>query len=179
MYRMKSKKQVVSGIQIRISGLSNGFHEYHFSVEPVDLLLEKNFRSRVEVDARLEKTSRQLILRTSIHTEALFQCDRCLKDFNEPLNAEYSMVYIYQEDETGAYDPEEVSVISPDTVCIDLAEDVRQIILLSVPLKLLCGDTCKGLCPRCGCDLNTRTCSCTQEQITDPRWQGLKDLLDK
>jgi DUF177 domain-containing protein len=176
---MKSKKQIVGGIQIRISGLSNGVHEYHFSVEPHGLLLEKNFINKVEIDAHLEKTSRQLILRASIHTAALFQCDRCLKEFNKPLSAEYSMVYIYHQDETGAYHPEEVSVISSDTVTIDLTEDVRQLIVLSVPLKLLCSDMCKGLCPRCGCDLNARSCSCTQEEVTDTRWQGLKDLLDK
>jgi uncharacterized protein len=176
---MKSKKQVDGGIQIRISGLSNGVHEYHFSVEPQDLLLEKNFRNKVEVNARLEKTSRQLILRTYIHTEALFQCDRCLKEFDKSLDAEYSMVYIYHENETGAFNPEEVSIISPDTVSIDLTEDVHQLIVLSVPLKLLCSDSCKGLCPRCGCDLNVQSCSCTIEEVTDPRWQGLKDLLDQ
>jgi uncharacterized protein len=176
---MKSKKQGVSGIQIRISGLSNDVHEYHFSVEPQDLLLEKNFRTRVEIDAHLEKTPRQLFLRTSIHTAAMFQCDRCLKEFNKPLSAEYSMVYVYHEDEIGQYDPEEASVIPPDTVSIELADDVCQMVVLSVPLKLLCSDTCKGLCPRCGCDLNTRLCSCTQEQVTDSRWQGLKDLLNK
>lgn len=176
---MKSKKQAVSGIQIRISGLSNGVHEYHFSIEPQDLLLEKNFRTNVEIDARLEKTSRQLILRTNIHTAALFQCDRCLKEFHKPLSAEYSMVYVYQEDGIGECNPEEISVISSDTVSIDLAEDVRQMVILSVPLKLLCSDMCKGLCPHCGSDLNSRTCSCKQEQVTDTRWQGLKDLLKK
>ncbi len=176
---MKSKKQGVSGIQIRISGLSNDVHEYHFSVEPQDLLLEKNFRTRVEIDAHLDKTSRQLFLRTSIHTVAMFQCDRCLIEFNKPLTAEYSMVYVYHDDEIGQYDPEEVSVITPDTVSLELADDVRQMVVLSVPLKLLCNDTCKGLCPGCGCDLNNRSCSCTQEQVTDPRWQGLQNLLNK
>lgn len=176
---MKNKKQGVSGIQIRISGLSNGVHEYHFSVEPHDLLLEKNFQTKVEVDTHLEKTLRQFILRTKIYTLALFQCDRCLREFQKPLSAEYPMVYVYHETEIGETDPEEVSVIPPDTVSIDLAEDVRQMIVLAIPLKLLCSDKCKGLCPHCGCDLNTRSCSCTQEQTADPRWQGLKNLLNK
>jgi len=176
---MKSKKHGVSGIQIRISGLSNGVYEYHFSVEPRDLLLEENFRTKVEVNTHLEKTSRQLILRTKIQTSALFQCDRCLVEFQKPLSAEYSMVYVYHETEGGPYNPEEVSVISHDTVSIDLAEDVRQLIVLSVPLKLLCSEKCKGLCPHCGCDFNTQSCSCTIEETIDPRWQGLKDLLKK
>ena len=176
---MKKRDKNVSGIQIRIAGLSNGVHEYHFSITPADLLLEKYFRSEIEIDAQLEKTSRQLLLRTNIRTAAVFQCDRCLKDFNQPLKTEYSLFYFYREDEIEKLNVEEVSIIAPDTVSIDLAEDVRQMILLSVPLKLLCTETCKGLCPGCGNDLNFHPCSCEKEQIADPRWQGLKDLLNK
>lgn len=176
---MKKINDAIGGIQIRISGLSNGMHEYHFSVTSEELMLGNNFNNGIEIESQLEKSSRQLLLKTVIHASAVFQCDRCLKDFNQKLNAQYIMFYVYNEDEACKYESDEVSVISPDTVFIDITEDVRQMVMLSVPLKLLCDEDCKGLCPGCGNDLNISACTCVQESTTDPRWQGLKKLLTK
>jgi DUF177 domain-containing protein len=174
---MKTGKQENDEIRIRISGLSVGLHEYHFSVKPETLELDGSFQKAVEVDAQLDKTVRQLYLKTVIQTSGSFQCDRCLEDFEEPIKTGYNMFYVYDEVDTDRYDPEEVHVISGDTVSISLGEDIRQMILLSVPLKLLCQDDCKGLCPHCGTNLNRQTCDCKEESESDPRWHELKRLL--
>jgi len=57
---------------------------------------------------------------------------------------------------------------------IDLHEIVRQEVAFHLPLRLVCGDDCKGLCPKCGENLNTGSCKCKEE--TDPRWSGLDKL---
>jgi uncharacterized protein len=49
---------------------------------------------------------------------------------------------------------------------------------LSIPLKVLCKDDCKGLCPRCGINLNDTSCSCDTTD-TDPRWAPLSKLKDE
>ncbi len=60
-----------------------------------------------------------------------------------------------------------------------LLEDVlREQVLLSVPLKALCRDDCKGLCPHCGKNLNNGQCSC-EEPVEDPRWNALKEIRGK
>jgi uncharacterized protein len=51
-------------------------------------------------------------------------------------------------------------------------------IILSLPIKTLCSETCKGLCPICGQNLNEGDCDCEIENI-DPRLQKLKDFYDK
>src|SRR5947199_407510 len=73
---------------------------------------------------------------------------------------------------------------------IDLGEDVRQLeglmledvlreqVLLSVPLKALCREDCKGLCPTCGKNRNTEPCSCPPA-LGDPRWSALRDIREK
>ncbi|HIC96028.1 TPA: DUF177 domain-containing protein, partial [Candidatus Bipolaricaulota bacterium] len=60
---------------------------------------------------------------------------------------------------------------------LDLTEVVRQNILVSIPMKILCRPDCAGLCPHCGHNLNEGPCGCEVEEI-DPRWAALKELLN-
>jgi DUF177 domain-containing protein len=164
-------------LKIRISQLSNGLHEYHFNGNPTEIGLEGSFTKPVEVNAVLDKTPHQFYLKVDVKTSGLFQCDRCIEVFEQPLSNHYDMFYVFDELETGKYQPEEVQVISPDTTHIDLADDVRQMVMLSVPLKLLCKETCKGLCPRCGTNCNYHSCNCKVEGEELP-FTHLKDLLN-
>ncbi len=64
--------------------------------------------------------------------------------------------------------------ITRSTESVDMTEDIREAALLLLPNFPLCGNDCKGLCPQCGCNLNTQTCSC------QPRdFGGTWDELDK
>ena len=175
---MKPVVKHTDGFKIRISQLPTGLHEYHFSSEPREIGLESNFRGRVEVYAGVDKLPRQLYVKARIRTSGLFNCDRCVEEFEHSLEASYSMFYVYDDAEGAKFPTEEVQVISPDAVCIDLAEDVSQVVTLSVPLKLLCREDCKGLCPRCGTNWNRKPCNCSAEGM-DPRWNNLEQLLNK
>ena len=174
---MTHQKTTDGDVRIRISGLSNGIHEYHFAVTPTALGLAENFRSTVEIDAHLDKTTRQIFLRMVIRAAGEYQCDRCLETFEQKLSTEYGMLYVYNKADAQATPEDEVVVLQPDQVSIDATEDVRQMILFSVPLKLLCREECRGLCPHCGSNLNTTLCECKQETI-DPRWQNLQGLIN-
>ncbi len=166
------------GLKIRISGLSNGVHEYTMETQPALLGLDANFSGPVHVRAHLDKSSRQLLLRTEVETTGRFQCDRCLEEFQRAVGAAYAIVYVYNPADAAGVDEEEVQVITPETTSIDLGEDVRQMIVLSIPLKLLCREDCRGLCPHCGKNLNAGACGCTESTL-DPRWNPLKSLLNR
>ena len=109
-------------------------------------------------------------------------CDRCLETFAQhltiPLQVNLAPAPDIDRDEDGASaTPEEdinFSFYHGDE--FDLGAIVREMILLEVPIKYLCTDTCKGLCPRCGQNLNLATCSCTPHPA-DPRLAVLKKLL--
>ena len=60
---------------------------------------------------------------------------------------------------------------------IDIDALVTEEILLAVPDHVLCQEICKGICPRCGADRNSADCGC-QNENTDPRWAGLKELVN-
>jgi len=163
-------------VSIRIAQLSYGIHEFHLSSEPSDLGLDANFRHSVEIDATLEKGSRQLLLTAKVSTSGMFRCDRCTEEFEQPLTSKYMLVYMYSLDGPGADEQEDVRMITPETPSLVLTGDIRDTVMLSVPLKLLCRDDCRGLCPICGVDWNRQKCSCAREEA-DPRWDSLKKLL--
>ena len=162
-------------MKIQIGGLSEGVHQYHFAALASEIGLEDAFLRDVKVDATLEKTGTQFYLRADIQTLGIFECDRCVGQFDRTLTSSYQMYYVWNGAETSSLDPTEVQVISPGLNIINIAEDVRQTILLSVPLKVLCREECKGLCPHCGKNLNEGACGC-RETGADPRWDKLRSL---
>jgi uncharacterized protein len=165
----------VSDLTINISRLSEGSHEYDFETEPKILDLDARFVDRVVVHANLEKTGRQMFLRVELGTKAHFICDRCLDDFETNLSTRYEIVYITESSADQESDEGEVQYLGPDANTIDLGEDVRQFLILTVPLKLLCKEDCQGLCPKCGSNRNKVNCGCRENDV-DPRWEVLKKV---
>jgi uncharacterized protein len=165
----------VSELTINISRLSDGTHVYDFETEPKNLDLDARFVDRIFVHAALEKTGHQMLLKAELRTKSRFTCDRCLDEFENVLSTRYQVVYITEENGARSDSGEEVQYISPDANTIDLGEDVRQFLILAVPLKLLCKDDCQGLCAKCGANKNKVNCSCA-ENDADPRWEVLKKV---
>ncbi len=162
-------------MKIQITGLSEGVHEYRFTQAAAALDLGEQFHGDVTVDARVEKTGTQLSLRATVSVGGKFICDRCTTEYQASLTPSYRMFYVWDENEVGQVDPAEVHILPQGESILDLADDVRQTILLAVPLKLLCREDCKGLCPYCGIDLNVATCTCALG-TEDSRWDALRQL---
>ena len=160
-------------MKIQIGGLSEGIHQYGFTVPASDLDLGDQFAADVDVEATLDKTSNQILLTAKLTVMGDFVCDRCIGSFQRKLAPSYTMLYALEGSEPAHLDPSEFQIMPPGLHIIDIAEDIRQSILLAVPLKLLCRETCKGLCPSCGQNLNEGECSCKSE-LTDSRWEKLR-----
>ena len=164
-------------MKIQLGGLSEGVHNYQFQVEASDLGLPENFSRPVRVEIALDKSGTQALLRGEVRTAGKFCCDRCTSMFECAVLSKYQVCYIPESSDASQIDPAELQVISPGSGVIEIAEDVRQTILLGVPFKLLCSENCLGLCPRCGTNLNEGTCAC-EVSIDDPRWEMLRPLRD-
>lgn len=163
-------------MKISIANLSEGIHTFHLNAEPIDLGLGENFTDPVFVDVTLDKTGKQVFLKAKVSTSARFLCDRCVDEFRQDLRALYQMVYLYDESDAVKFEREEVCLITQGATLIDITDDVRQYLLLALPLKLLCDEECGGLCPHCGKKRSCGDCRCSGEDI-DPRWESLKKLL--
>jgi uncharacterized protein len=79
---------------------------------------------------------------------------------------------IFAETGDEELDDPDIYPVDPDARELDLRPALREEWLLAQPRYVLCRDDCKGLCPRCGADLNAAQCSCPPQ--TDSRWEGLR-----
>lgn len=162
---------------IKISNLSQGEHNFVFE-DKVDYLdLDKPFYGKYNSFVILNKLHDQLILSVTSDFKVKYECDRCGTEFKSSLKSDYKMIYLMNEkpEETDSIN---VSYLNRDADKIDIKSDVREFALLSIPMKKLCKEDCKGLCYKCGKDLNKEQCTCNAEEI-DPRWKPLINLKDK
>jgi uncharacterized protein len=89
------------------------------------------------------------------------------------------MVYLFGQDkELNDNNDANLVYLPIETDKIDISQDVRDFCIIALPMKKLCSEDCKGLCFKCGTNLNEKECSCTKEEI-DIRWQPLLDLKNK
>ena len=162
---------------IKISNLSQGEHNFVFE-DKIDYLdLDKPFYGKYKSFVTLNKLHDQLILSVTSDFKVKYECDRCGTEFKSSLKSDYKMIYLMNE-EPEETDSINVSYLSRDADKIDIKSDVREFALLSIPMKKLCKEDCKGLCYKCGKDLNKEQCTCSAEEI-DPRWKPLINLKDK
>ena len=112
--------------------------------------------------------------RASLNTRMAGQCRRCLVPVPVPVVAPIDA--LFSQDPDALEDPSSYP-LEPDAIAIDLRPAVREELLLAVPRWVVCRDDCRGLCPRCGKDLNAGPCGCPP--AADQRWKGLAALKDK
>jgi len=129
----------------------------------------------VVVTGRLQATGEgRFYWHGSLKTVVTGECRRCLTPVSADVSADANA--LFTQDAEGQEDPDSFP-LAPDATEIDLAPAVRQEVLLAVPRFLQCREDCRGLCPRCGQDLNAGPCGCPP--ATDPRWQALESLKEK
>lgn len=172
----KPKRVSESGLKLNISKLSEGIHEFNLQADPLQLELSDAFTSPVSVNVKLDKSSTQIYLKADVVLDGNFTCDRCLIYFKSEIHTLFNIIFMYEARSLRGELSNDIQIISPDTNYIDIAEDVRQYILLAIPIKILCSENCRGLCPSCGIDLNENQCKCNSD-TPYPRWEALSKLI--
>lgn len=133
----------------------------------------------VHVALEIHKDKDRFRLVGTVRTELELDCGRCLEPFRLPLDGAFDLRYL-PASELSNEDEREVTEEDLDTSFyredqIDLNELLREQFYLALPMKPLCRDECRGLCPQCGTNLNTGACDCTSGW-EDPRLAPLKGL---
>lgn len=131
------------------------------------------FQQPVRVTGKIENRAGVVRLVFSVKSVLSLRCDRCLKAVERDLDKSFEHILVRELSNEG---DEEYEYIVCEDGTLDLAELVRTDLMLELPTKVLCKEDCKGLCPKCGKDLNLGSCGCTTKDI-DPRWQALSDLF--
>ncbi len=112
-------------------------------------------------------------------------CDKCAEDFYQEFDIELDSIFHlgYLEDNS----LNDIIIVDEKSHELDLSDNFRESILVSVPFIKSCSENCKGICSDCGTNLNKNTCKCsheddsdkTSEKAIDPRWAKLAEISKK
>jgi DUF177 domain-containing protein len=148
-------------------------------------LLEKSDRGDLRLDMWLESSPDGIRAKGGIKGSVAMECTRCLEGFRQELDIKVDEFYRRPGMGALSSDGRELSgaeILEEDEYiveegAIDLNVLVNDAVLLSLPIRRLCSEECKGLCQQCGVNLNREECGCKGESI-DPRLEVLRTLLD-
>lgn len=133
----------------------------------------------LEVKTEIHRLSDKYVLDGELAGGVQVKCDRCLEPYHRDLKTTFQVYLTLPPPDTGDAEVE----LSEEDMAVDfirgeeveLDEIIREQIYLSLPMKLVCSEGCRGLCPRCGVNLNHEECQC-REAVGHPAFLKLKDL---
>jgi len=129
------------------------------------------------VDVRLRATyagSGEVVVRGTVQGELDQECRRCLKPLVGSFDNELTLVFASDGTDEDR-DEGDVFVLDPVGGSLDLSDAVREEVFLAMNPYVVCEPECRGLCPRCGKNLNEGPCDCSEAEV-DPRWEALRAL---
>jgi uncharacterized protein len=138
--------------------------------------------SPVYASLRVDKQGSEVIITGIANAETEQQCSRCLEVFSMDIKSDIDIVYRpamdINKDEHYELKSDELDTGFYKNDVLDTDDLLKEQLLLNVPMKPLCSTECKGLCPKCGANLNTAQCNCVISEI-DSRLSVLKQLLTR
>lgn len=159
------------GLNLQFSITEESFPDLISEKEKFDFSLR-----RVDVSGSVRKVHQSIFFAGTLDTTLDTPCSRCLETVCLPLKADFNYTLL-PETTTGKEEMElKVEDLDVDYYAgevIDLAPIIFEQIMLQIPMKVLCNESCKGLCPRCGINLNTANCDC-RDDLVDERLAVLK-----
>lgn len=179
---------IIELIEIKENGLSR-----HYTIPPdelpdsIELEVHEDFKliAPVEIELYLIRIGSLIKVKGSFSTKLESFCGRCLKDFSFDLNDSFELIFTNEpitvhedgaDDEEGVeLSAEELGLISFSGESIDLDEAIGEQLFLAFPVRALCSEECRGLCPHCGIDLNKSKCHCTPADFNN-KFSALKNI---
>jgi uncharacterized protein len=137
------------------------------------------FPPLVDVDLVYYRSGRELFFRGSFSGQLEGSCSRCLKNFSMPVDHEFEFVLSPDPfGSSGATEELRREELGLSYYCgdeINLGPLIREQVILALPTRPLCGESCRGLCGGCGADLNYEDCRCSRT-AEDPRMAFFRTL---
>jgi uncharacterized protein len=182
---MTSKPNLAAGsLAIDLRGLTDGAHPFRLEAPGAALQFPGEsgcaFRDAI-VEGTLTRDDAKLRLNGVLSGVLESACDRCLTAFDRPVETGLDLWVIVGNDDRGEeaaggdLDGEAPIRLPADAAALELADAVREAVLLEMPIKNLCREDCRGLCPRCGANRNAEPCDC-ESVSRDPRWGALREF---
>ena len=130
------------------------------------------FSEPVVIKGVLTNTKKGILFEADGNTEAVYLCSGCLERVKVPIQFNINEMFY----PSGSVENEKEA----ETFCddeMDLTDVIQRSILENLPMKVVCKEECKGLCPKCGKNLNEGDCDCNDTEF-DPRLESLRTLFN-
>ncbi|MBE5969099.1 MAG: DUF177 domain-containing protein [Lachnospiraceae bacterium] len=126
------------------------------------------FKKKDALDLTISALSdSKIYIECNINVTLIMPCDRCLEDVDVNIESQVAKeIDILSQEESDLFEDK----------LFDVEKFVYKEILIELPMKVLCKETCKGICNRCGTNLNRKTCDCDTTQL-DPRMAKVLDVF--
>jgi uncharacterized protein len=156
--------------------LAEGLTEFGFNIPTAHLSSDDTlpeFTRPVRCTVEVYRKGIQVVINGKFDAIVKLNCSRCLELSEHRVTAEFTSDFRpYSEIPAGEGDieltPEELDITWYQNNELDLTDQVRQNILVNLPMQPLCNENCRGLCVQCGTNLNTGTCQCKNEDDENP-----------
>lgn len=132
------------------------------------------FPDGLTVDGKITNNTKSLHFTADVSGRMLVHCARCMEKIEKNVEFEISEFLVREEQAEQISDDDDAVVFAGEEIDID--ELIVNNFLINVPGKYLCSEDCKGLCPKCGKNLNLGVCDCSDDEI-DPRWAALAEII--
>jgi len=178
----------LDGVRIDLRSIPDAGEEYRFHIRTEDWKTDEaedgilGLNEPLQVHIEVQRAGNEYIISGRLRGSVLARCDRCLGAFVREMDSGFRTFLALPKEgdaeEERELEDEDLEVDLLDGGELEVLDLIREQILLDQPMKRLCRDDCKGLCPRCGKDLNQGPCLCTAEQ-GHPAFQKLNALKKK
>ena len=126
----------------------------------------------IRLDAQM--AGDDIVLQGDVSGQVGTVCRRCLQPVTVDVDEELALVFRSGLSQVEA-EAEEVYTLPEKGDVLDLTDAIREQVTLAVPQFVICEEACRGLCPRCGTNLNQAQCDC-QPEVVEDRWAALRKL---
>jgi len=149
--------------------------DYEADFRDLEINFSKPFVNPARIVGKVYNSAGVLYLEAKCDTIIRFDCDRCAAEVERPYTTDTETVLAESLEDPD--DIENADVVLIENATVDIDEVVRSAIILNSDMRMLCSPDCKGICPRCGKNLNEGECDCPPE--IDPRLEKLKNYFNK
>lgn len=151
-------------MKINIRDLKEGINNFVFTETAEEIGFSTDdikFNGAVYSSIKINNLIEKFIIEGKVKISVVLECSRCLEPYDYIINSEFKVIHnknvVLGKGELNSEHIDEV-ILTDDTLNID--EDVRQTIILELPMKPVCKESCKGLCDICGKNINLNKCDC-------------------
>jgi len=165
-------------ITLKIDSLPEGHshQDIEAAASEIDLAIEGGRpASPVRLSLDINRGGDELLISGRASVSVIFECARCLESFTSEIEGLFDLMVVVGGEAPAFGDEESLVRVPAGAKSVDLTDAVRSELMVRAPLKPLCREDCRGLCPECGTNLNVAGCACRGED-RDPRWDALKRL---